>query len=225
VASGEWLVARKRDPRADRRATPSGTQKACSTPSFFASSSLFCLLSPIIPVHPRIVPVSLIIPVHTQKQGGVGGSSKQMIFTNAPLRLSNPGGYNRLRKERTASEGGPYTNCKPAFLTPAFTTTSIAIVGAPTFSFLCATEGEPKNRSEDRPLHWKGCGPPQKAGPYTNCRLSAMNFAPRERGTLRVQHSPCARAGYLSFAMLMRLGRVTPALRGVSTDESPTLMV
>ena len=33
------------------------------------------------------------------------------------------------------------------------------------------------------------------------------------------------RRGYLSFAMLMRLGRVTPALRGVSTEESPTLMV
>jgi len=31
--------------------------------------------------------------------------------------------------------------------------------------------------------------------------------------------------GYLSFAMLMRLGRVTPALRGMSTEESPTLMV
>src|SRR5208283_2748149 len=58
------------------------------------------------------------------------------------------------------SEGGPYTNgasstlnCNPAFLRPAFTMTLIAIVGAPTFSFLRAAIGNPKNRSEDRPLH------------------------------------------------------------------------
>ena len=42
------------------------------TPSLFALSSLLRLLSPTIPVHPRNAPVSLIIPVHTQKQG-VGG--------------------------------------------------------------------------------------------------------------------------------------------------------
>jgi len=88
-----------------------------------------------------------------------------MVFPNAPLRLSNPGGYNRLEKERTASEGGPYTNCKPAFLTPAFTTTSIAIVGAPTFLSLHAI-----GTSQERTA--------SEGGPYTNCRLSAVNFAP-----------------------------------------------
>jgi hypothetical protein len=107
----------------------------------------------------------------------MGGTSNQMIFANAPLRLSNPGGYNRL--ENLALNVVLSTvNCKPAFLTPAFTTTSINIVGAPTFWFLRAAKGSPKNRSEDRPLHRKECGPPQKAWPYTNCGLSAVNFAP-----------------------------------------------
>ena len=41
-------------------------------PSLFAVSSLFRLLSPIIPVHPRHSPVSPIIPALTQKQGGGG---------------------------------------------------------------------------------------------------------------------------------------------------------
>jgi hypothetical protein len=36
----------------------------------FVFSSLFRMLSPTIPVHPRNAPVSPIIPVHTQKQGG-----------------------------------------------------------------------------------------------------------------------------------------------------------
>src|SRR5208337_2592297 len=102
-------------------------------------------LSPIIPVHPRNSPVSLIIPVHTQKQGG--GALKQLSATSNqrsggknkadPVHHSIPGGSNRLEEEWPASEGGPYTNrelsavnCKPAFLTPAFTTTSIDIVGA-----------------------------------------------------------------------------------------------
>src|SRR5208337_2771870 len=42
------------------------------TPSLFATPSLFRTLSPTIPVHPRTAPVSPIIPVHTQKQGGGG---------------------------------------------------------------------------------------------------------------------------------------------------------
>src|SRR5208337_2486888 len=42
------------------------------TPSLFATLSLFRPLSLIIPVHPRTAPVSPIIPVHTQKQGGGG---------------------------------------------------------------------------------------------------------------------------------------------------------
>src|SRR5271165_2604892 len=55
--------------------------------------------------------------------------------------------------------------------------TYLKYVGAPTFSFLCATEGNPKNRSKDRPLHRQECGPSQKAGPCTNGLLSAVNFA------------------------------------------------
>src|SRR5208337_4369286 len=114
------------------------------------------LLSPIIPACPerflrRVLidaPLSPIIPVHTQKQGG--GALKQLSATSNqrsggknkadPVHHSIPGGSNRLEEEWPASEGGPYTNrelsavnCKPAFLTPAFTTTSIDIVGAPTF--------------------------------------------------------------------------------------------
>src|SRR5208337_2458608 len=105
-------------------------------------------LSLLFPVHPRNSPVSLIIPVHAQKQGG--GGLKQLSATSNqrsggknkadPVDHSIPGGSNRLEEEWPASEGGPYTNrelsavnCKPAFLTPAFTTTSIDIVGAPTF--------------------------------------------------------------------------------------------
>ena len=71
-SSGQWLVARKRDPRADRPTTTSGTQITCPTLMPFALSSLFRMLSPIIPVHPRGSPVSPIIPVHTQEQGGGG---------------------------------------------------------------------------------------------------------------------------------------------------------
>jgi hypothetical protein len=40
------------------------------------------------------------------------------------------------------------------------------IVGAPTFPFLSAAKDKPKNRSEDRPLHRKESGPPQKDRPY-----------------------------------------------------------
>src|SRR5208283_4206497 len=46
---------------------------AISSPSLassFVSVSLFRMLSPTIPVHPRNAPVSPIIPVHTQKRGG-----------------------------------------------------------------------------------------------------------------------------------------------------------
>jgi hypothetical protein len=45
-------------------------------------------------------------------------------------------------------------NCRPVFLTPVFTMTSSAIVGAPTFWFVRAGKGNPENRS-------------RKAGPAT----------------------------------------------------------
>src|SRR5208337_4602590 len=104
-------------------------------------------LSLLFPVHPRNSPVSLIIPVHAQKQGG--GGLKQLSATSNqrsggknkadPVHHSIPGGSNQVEEERPASEGGPYTNCelsavncKPGFLRPTFTITSINIVGAPT---------------------------------------------------------------------------------------------
>jgi len=102
------------------------------TPSSFASSSLSRPLTPLFPLHPRNSPVTPLFPLLTQKHGG-GGTSSPMIFTNALLRLSNPGGYNRL--ENLAPNFVLSTViCEPAFLTPAFTRTSIAIVGAPTIS-------------------------------------------------------------------------------------------
>jgi len=62
--------------------------------------------------------------------------------------------------------------------------TYLKYVGAPTFWFLRAAKANPKNRSKDRPLHRKECGPPPRPGrgkrqdgPYMNCRLSAANFA------------------------------------------------
>jgi len=113
-------------------------------------------LTPLFPLHPGKSPVSALFPLLTQKQGG-GDTSNQMIFANAPLRLSNPGGYNRL--ENFALNFVPSTvNCKPAFLTPAFTTTSIDIVGAPTFLTLHASR-----RSQERPA--------SEGGPYTNFEL------------------------------------------------------
>ena len=96
-------------------------------------------LSPLFPLHPRNSPVSPLFPLLTQKQGGGGVHLTKSIFANAPLRLSNPGGYNRL--ENLAPNFVLSTvNCKPAFLTPAFTTTSINIVGAPTILSSCALQ-------------------------------------------------------------------------------------
>ena len=57
-------------------------------------------------------------------------------------------------KEANEVEEAEEMDYERAFLTPAFTTTSIAIVGAPTFWFLRAGKGNPKNRS-------------RKAGPAT----------------------------------------------------------
>ena len=76
------------------------------TPSSFASASLFRMLSPTVPVHPRNAPVSPIIPVHTQKQGGVGGVFCKMC---SPITL--------------------------LFSAALLTRQLSAIVGAPTFPF------------------------------------------------------------------------------------------
>jgi hypothetical protein len=73
-----------------RPGNPSGTQGTRPTSSHFPLSSLFRVLSPTIPVHPRNAPVSPITPVLTQKQGG-GGISRHMrspvtlLFSSAML--------------------------------------------------------------------------------------------------------------------------------------------
>jgi hypothetical protein len=148
----------------DRPVSTSGTQTPrptpLSAPRLLVTSHsplATALVSPLFPLLTRNRPVTPLFPLLTQKQGG-GGTFNQMIFTNALLRLSIPGGSNRLEisapnfepstlnlelvfpgKERPASEGGLYTNSalstvnsKRTFLSPAFTTTSINIVGPPT---------------------------------------------------------------------------------------------
>jgi hypothetical protein len=59
---------------------PSFTAFSTAFPHHFVFSSLFRMLSPTIPVHPRNAPVSPIIPVHTQKQGG--GALKKLSATS-----------------------------------------------------------------------------------------------------------------------------------------------
>ena len=80
-------------------------------------------------------PVSPIIPVHTQKQGG--GASKCLRIPFAPavvsVPLSNAGDSNRLEQDRTASQSVPYTNCNSALTKPSFIRVFVEYVGAPTF--------------------------------------------------------------------------------------------
>jgi len=95
----------------------SQTQTTRSTADFFVLSSLFRILSPTIPVHRRHSPVSPIIPVHTQKQGG-GGCSKQNARANNSFVFSRHVNY-------------------------ILNYMSYYIVGAPTFSFRPATQNPP----------------------------------------------------------------------------------
>ena len=101
----------------------------CPTPSFFALSSLYCPLTPLFPLHPRNAPVTPLFPLLTQKQGG--------------------GGYPLLPLLPLLSLRPSAVNCKPVFLWPSFTTTSIDIVGAPTFPFRTRSMRHPIE--EDRP--------------------------------------------------------------------------
>ena len=85
------------------------------------------------------------------------------------------------------------TNCKPAFLSPAFTTTSIDIVGAPTFPFLHAPllkhprpcHSEPRSlfeRGEESAFPWSLAGSRSLAplGMTINSRDSYGLLFPRE---------------------------------------------
>ena len=72
-----------------------------------------------------------------------GGQAEAGPYTNCRLSAvnfaaeflchSSSGDFNRL-EDSAPSCGLSTVNCKPALLSPSFTTTSIAIVGAPTFS-------------------------------------------------------------------------------------------
>ena len=70
-------------------------------------------LTPLFPLHPRKSPVTPLFPLLTQKQGG--------------------GGYPKEVKEPNEVQEAKQVDYNRAILTPAFTTTSINIVGAPTF--------------------------------------------------------------------------------------------
>src|SRR5208337_2485115 len=64
------------------------------------------------------------------------------LLTEHPTRmliLSEPG----ESKDHSSSDSATL-NCRLVFLTPSFTTTSINIVGAPTFPFLDSTEDNPR---------------------------------------------------------------------------------
>jgi len=107
--------------------------------TLFVSSSLFRMLSPTIPVHPRNAPVSPIIPVHTQKQGGGALLLNFQLLTLNRLSLSSPISCSPL-----ATRHSPLSPTIPAPLAtaalrvvpvPIFTSTSRIHVGAPTILF------------------------------------------------------------------------------------------
>src|SRR5208283_824754 len=89
-------------------------------------------LSPIIPVHPGNSPVSLIIPVHTQKQGG-GGCFFE-LYTGHPAKDAHP---ERARRGGRAEGSLPSFSPNP-FLFSCYKYYLLKsmynnIVGAPTF--------------------------------------------------------------------------------------------
>jgi hypothetical protein len=108
-------------------------------------------LTPLFPLHPGKSPVSAFFPLLTQKPGG--------------------GGYPKEVREAKEVEEVKELDYKRAFLTPAFTTTSIAIVGAPTFSLLHAI-----GRSQERPASLLRRA--SRGDPYTNFELSTFNLEP-----------------------------------------------
>jgi hypothetical protein len=127
----------------------------------FAPPSSLHPLSPLFPLHPRNAPVTPLVPLLTQKQGGWGVSFASI--TSFPLAtrhcFENSAPICRLSA----------VNCEPVFLRPAFTTTSIDIVGAPTVPFLHASA-----RSQERsPSPTRSGRAP--GGPF---QPSTFNFQP-----------------------------------------------
>src|SRR5208283_771347 len=134
-ASPVMLRASQHDPGHERRGRGCCAISGRSTPSSFAFPSLFRVLSPIIPVHPRNSPVSPIIPVHTQKQGG------GVYF---PVHHSPPSLPLLPSRSPLATCHSPLTPIIPEPLAtaalrvvpaPIFTTTASTHVGAPTILF------------------------------------------------------------------------------------------
>ncbi len=128
-----------------RPGTSTGTQTTRPIPS----PAFQPPLSPLFPLHPGNPPVTPLFPLHTQKQGAGAHLPQDVFFPNSFV-------FSR-RSNYMLNYMNNY------------------IVGAPTFVTLLTTTSTPKNRSEDRPLHKKKHGPPQKDGPYTNCELSTVN--------------------------------------------------
>ncbi len=114
-------------------------------------SAVGCLspLSLIIPVHPRNSPVTPIIPVHTQKQGGGA------CFLASSCKLS------AVDCELSFSPNSFVFSCRSYY---TLTYINNNIVGAPTYCKSLATGARTPNS-----------GPPKKDGPYKNCELSTVD--------------------------------------------------
>src|SRR5208282_45107 len=140
----------------------------------FVFSSLFRPLTPLFPLDASHSPVSLIIPAHTQKQGG--------------------GGYPKEVKEMKEAKEVDYNR---AFLTPAFTTTSINIVGEPTILERPASKGralhrqmQPKSGPSRKPIRDTKSVPPSYGGQVEaaatrtfDLQLSTLNRPSQARET------------------------------------------
>jgi len=106
------------------------------------SSTLKTPLSLIIPVYPRNSPVSPIIPVHTQKQGGGVHFSALPLHSSSVLsvssvvnQLSTLGDFNRPEISAANCELSP-VSCALTSQKPRYYRELIKYVGAPTFSYL-----------------------------------------------------------------------------------------
>ncbi len=152
------------------------------TPLPFAVPSLFRMLSPTIPVHPRNSPVSPIIPVHTQKQGGGACGSYQrpetsdqkerrkhitgiIQFSEVETGWGKSGPPRKAAPTRTLNRLSPLTPLISAPLAtpalrvvpaPTFTTTSSIHVGAPTILFRERTTAS-KQFPDRRALFFPNC--------------------------------------------------------------------
>jgi len=113
----------------------------------------------------------------TYAKTGGWGPAKQMIFSTDPLRLSSPGDFNRLENSAPICRLSA-VNCKRAFLSPAFTTTLINIVGAPTFVTLLTAKGKPKKKRPLTAASGHYIGKPRSTGPS---RLPSESKASRGR--------------------------------------------